>query len=324
MSARNGRHVRRAVTGGRPAERLLAGRQRPARRWPRPGRGSASWARIFWCRARSAADGSRPSSSSRTTRVRANTSSASACRPDWYRAVISSPASVSWVGSAPTTGSSSATTSADWPSDSSSCARSVSAARRSCPSRAASTVAHGWSAKSASGSPPHRASAAPYSAAASPAASSSGLSRRARAARTPLAKASMSTDSGATSTRYPTPSRATAASVPASARRSFDTRSCSAFDGSAGRASPHNRSMSVFAVTIRPGESSSSASSARSAAPGRVRGCPSAVMPMGPRRRNSTWPGPGASVTATSFRPPRQDPGRASQRPAGGRQHPWS
>ena len=67
------------------------------------------------------------------------------------------------------------------------------------------------------------------------------------------------------------------------ARRSLETRICSALTGSAGSAdSDHNRSISVVAGTMRPGESSSSTSRARSAAPGSLTGSSSTSMSVEP------------------------------------------
>ena len=72
--------------------------------------------------------------------------------------------------------------------------------------------------------------------------------------------------------------------------------------------------MSVFAVTDRPGDSSSRASNARSAPPGSGTAFPSAVMASGPSSRNSTRVGvSGASVTATS---PWQDTQSAADSPS--------
>ena len=87
--------------------------------------------------ARRSRDGSMPSSSARTIRVRVNTSSASACRPALNRAVISWPTSRSRVGAAATMGCRSAATCSYRPSVSIRSARSPTAARCSSVSRAA-------------------------------------------------------------------------------------------------------------------------------------------------------------------------------------------
>ena len=101
-----------ADEGGGPQRQVPRGPAHLPLGAPTAARGAAgagvmagSWRRICSITARRSRDGSMPSSSARTRRVRANTSSASACRPALNRAVISWPTSRSRVGASATTGS---------------------------------------------------------------------------------------------------------------------------------------------------------------------------------------------------------------------------
>ena len=131
----------------------------------------------WWMRDRSL-PGSMPSSSASTRRPSAYTRSASACRPQRYSAIISSPRIRSRSGWSATIAVRSGTTSSCRPSDSSTSARSSAAAERSSPSLTRSVSANG------PGTPanamPRHSESAELSAATAPAASPALRSWRAR------------------------------------------------------------------------------------------------------------------------------------------------
>ena len=114
---------------------------------------------------------------------------------------------------------------------------------------------------------------------------SAAFAAAARAVRMRSAKSSASTVDGSMVARYPTPSRVTTSPTPMAlrARRSLETRICSAFIGSTGSVdSDHNRSTSMVAGMVRPGLRRSWASRARSAVPGSFTGAPSTQTSIGP------------------------------------------
>ncbi len=119
----------------------------------------ASWRSTAAWTARSSGPGSRPSSSSSTSRTWRSTASASACRPERASASARSDQARSRSGCCRVSVSSSAATVACSPSRMPRAARSSTASTRSSSSRARSASAAGASPRSANGTPRHSASA---------------------------------------------------------------------------------------------------------------------------------------------------------------------
>ncbi len=256
------------------------------------GGGSSSARRISRCSAASSGDGCTPSCSTSRRLVCSYTSSAAPRWPDCRSARISLAARVSRMGYAMTRPSSSATSDAGGPARSSASTRCSRVISRSSSSRAIAARPKSVSATSASAGPRHSASAS-RSVAAAAAGSSSSCARPAAAS---SSNRTTSVHRGSSRSWYPVGRDSIAAS--GTARRSRDTRACSAFAAPAGVSSAHSPSMSWPEVTSRPGCSASMISRARSLAPPTSTTVPSAGS--GPVRTSS---GPSIATCTASILP---------------------
>ena len=273
-----------ATISAPPRARALAGRARCRDDGASSAGSCARIARSSSCRAR---PGSSPSPSSSSRRASRYASSASTWRPQRYRASINCPRTRSRNGCSATSPSSSPTSPACSPITRSASIRSSSASRRSSSSRAIAPCAKPSYAKSASGGPRHNANASRNRA---PAARPSPDPSARRPSATSASKRSTSTSQPSVTSAYPPP-RVTTKPSP-SARRRFDTYTCTVLAAVPDARSSHSASIRRSVETTSPRCNTSTASSARSFGPPTTTGRSPSTTSNGPRIRNASTAAP--------------------------------
>ena len=165
--------------------------------------------------------------------------------------------------------------------------RSSSASKRSSSSRAIAPCAKPSYARSASGGPRHNANASRNRA---PAARPSPNASARRPSATSASKRSASTSQPSVASAYPPP-RVTTTPSP-SARRRFDTYTCTVLAAVPDARSPHSASIRRSVETASPRCNTSTASSARCLGPPTTTGRSPSTTSNGPRILNTSTAGP--------------------------------